>query len=94
MTITSVQTLLPARIASNATEKRTEKPPPKLYSVQDFPFKGYHPPQPEGYQQSKAHPDTSAIVIDNGKEFQRACDSSLLTDTMRRCPPRQGRLVF
>ncbi|KAI2714002.1 hypothetical protein CBS147332_2753 [Penicillium roqueforti] len=72
MTITSVHTLLPARIASNASEKRTEKPPPKLYTVQDFPFKGYHPPQPEGYQQSKAHPDTSAIVIDNGSHLVKA----------------------
>jgi hypothetical protein len=82
MTITSVQRLLPARIAANATEQRTEKPPPRLHGVQDFPFKGYHPPQPEGYQQSQAHPDTSAIVIDNGKEFQIICDSTLLTNVV------------
>ncbi|CAI7617117.1 unnamed protein product [Penicillium glandicola] len=72
MTITSVRSLLPARIASNATEKRTEKPPPQLHGVQDFPFKGYHPPQPEGYQQSRTHPDTSAIVIDNGSHLVKA----------------------
>jgi actin-related protein 5 len=66
MTITSVQTLLPGRYSVNVTEKRTEKPPPQTHSVRDYPFKGYQPPQPDGYEQSKAHPDTSAIVIDNG----------------------------
>lgn len=66
MTITSIQTLLPGRYSVNVTEKRTEKPPPQTYTVQDYPFKGYQPPQPDGYERSKAHPDTSAIVIDNG----------------------------
>ena len=66
MTITSVQTLLPGRFEINATEKRAAKPPPQVYGVADFPFKGYHPPQPEGYEQSRSNPDTSAIVIDNG----------------------------
>ncbi|KAJ5467935.1 hypothetical protein N7475_005687 [Penicillium sp. IBT 31633x] len=72
MTITSIKSLLPGRIASNSTENRTEKPPPQLHGVQDFPFKGYHPPQPEGYRQSQAHPDTSAIVIDNGAHLVKA----------------------
>lgn len=67
MTVTSVQTILPGRYAINATEKRAEKPPPQTYGVQDFPFKGYQPPQPDGFEQSRARPDTSAIVIDNGK---------------------------
>jgi hypothetical protein len=93
MTITSVHTLLPARVASNATEKRAEKPPPQLHGVQDFPFKGYHPPQPEGYQQSKAHPDTSAIVIDNGKAFQIFCDSTLLTNVVYAQAPISSKLV-
>lgn len=66
MTITSVHTLLPSRFSAAVTEKRAEKPPPKTYTVQDFPFKGYNPPQADGYERSKAHPDTSAIVIDNG----------------------------
>lgn len=87
MTITSVHTLLPARVASNATEKRTEKPLPQLHGVRDFPFKGYHAPQPEGYQQSKAHPDTSAIVIDNGKAFQIFCGSTLLTNAVHAQAP-------
>lgn len=66
MTITSVQTLLPGRYSVNVAERRAEKPPPPTYTVTDYPFKGYQPPQPDGYQRSKAHPDTSAIVIDNG----------------------------
>ncbi|KAJ5618811.1 hypothetical protein N7510_002795 [Penicillium lagena] len=72
MTITSVQTLLPGRFDINATEKRTPKPPPQVYGVVDFPFKGYNPPQPEGYEQSRSHPDTSAIVIDNGSSTMKA----------------------
>ncbi|CEJ61613.1 Putative Chromatin remodeling complex subunit Arp5 [Penicillium brasilianum] len=72
MTITSIQTLLPGRYSVNVTEKRTEKPPPQTYTVQDYPFKGYQPPQPDGYERSKAHPDTSAIVIDNGSHLVKA----------------------
>lgn len=93
MTITSVHTLLPARIASNATEKRTQKPPPQLHGVQDFPFKGYHPSQPEGYQQSQAHPDTSAIVIDNGKELHIVCDSTMLIHMVYAQAPTSSRPV-
>ncbi|KAJ6112413.1 hypothetical protein N7512_007737 [Penicillium capsulatum] len=72
MTITSVQTVQSGRYSINATEKRAEKPPPQLYHAQDFPFKGYQPPQPDGFQQSRAHPDTSAIVIDNGSHLVKA----------------------
>ncbi|KAJ5985599.1 hypothetical protein N7499_008113 [Penicillium canescens] len=71
MTITAINNLLPARVTVNPTEKRSEKPPPQLHSVQEWPFKGYQPPQPEGYQQSHAHPD-SAIVIDNGSHLVKA----------------------
>ncbi|KAJ6091576.1 hypothetical protein N7467_003545 [Penicillium canescens] len=71
MTITAINNLLPARVTVNPTEKRSEKPPPQLHSVQEWPFKGYQPPQPEGYQQSRAHPD-SAIVIDNGSHLVKA----------------------
>lgn len=67
MTITSVQTVLPGRYAVNSSEKRVEKPPPEVYGVPDFPFKGYQPPQPDGFKQSQADPDASAIVIDNGQ---------------------------
>jgi actin-related protein 5 len=67
MAITSVQSVLPARVTVNASEQGAVKPPPKISNAQDFPFKGYQPPQPEGYEQSKSRPDSSAIVIDNGK---------------------------
>jgi hypothetical protein len=49
--------------------RNLDKPPPKVVPVQDPPFKGYQPPQPDGYEQSKASPDSSAIVIDNGWFF-------------------------
>lgn len=94
MTISSVQTLLPGRYAINATEKRTEKPPPKTYSVQEFPFKGYQPPQPDGFEQSRAHPDTSTIVIDNGKSFYRSRRRIETDSSLHRLPPCQSGLVF
>lgn len=64
MAITSIQPVLPTRFTINSTEKGATKPLPEPYNVQDHPFKGYHPPQPEGYEKSKS---TSAIVIDNGE---------------------------
>lgn len=90
MTITSVQSLLPGRIASNSAEKQTEKPPPQLHGITDFPFKGYHPPQPEGYQQSQAHPDTSAIVIDNGKSINTQTAGSPSELTANKCATCTG----
>lgn len=67
MTITSTQMISPGRQATNnGVERNVAKPPPKLYEVRDQSFKGYQPPQPDGYEQSKANPGSSAIVIDNG----------------------------
>lgn len=95
MTITSVQTILPTRFTSNSTEKPAAKPPPELYHAQDFPFKGYQAPQTDGFERSKAHPDTSAIVIDNGES---ALDQKFTwiyrLSLSIRCPSRQGRLVL
>ncbi|CRG88659.1 Actin-like protein arp5 [Talaromyces islandicus] len=71
MTITSRQIVLPSR-STSAGDKNTPKPPPKVFNARDFPFKGYQPPQPEGYQQSKASPSSSAIVIDNGSHTVKA----------------------
>lgn len=94
MTITSRQTVLPARAFSSA-DKNATKPPPKVFPVPEPPFKGYHPPQPDGYQQSKASPSSSAIVIDNGRFI---CYGTLygllhLAELSRRTY-RQGRMVF
>ncbi|KAL5691009.1 hypothetical protein EMGR_007344 [Emarellia grisea] len=72
MTITSVQTILPSRFAVTSTEKNAAKPPPKIYNVLDNPFKGYQPPQPDGYERSRSKPSTSAIVIDNGSSLLKA----------------------
>lgn len=41
-------------------------PQPTVYPAPDFPFRGWQPPQPEGYVQSANTPDDSAIVIDTG----------------------------
>ncbi|OJJ50711.1 hypothetical protein ASPZODRAFT_148150 [Penicilliopsis zonata CBS 506.65] len=72
MTITSVQTILPGRFAIDASDKAGPKPPPELYTVQDHPFKGFHPPQPEGYEESKSRSGNNAIVIDNGSHTVKA----------------------
>lgn len=72
MTIVSVQTIVPDRYSITPAEKAVSKPPPKVYPVQEAPFKGYQPPQPDGYERSKANPGASAIVIDNGK-FEASC---------------------
>ncbi|KIX04311.1 uncharacterized protein Z518_05178 [Rhinocladiella mackenziei CBS 650.93] len=62
------------------TERRLPTPPldgqqeskPQIYPAPDFPFKGWQPPQPEGYRQSAATPTESAIVIDNGASTVKA----------------------
>ncbi|OKL62032.1 hypothetical protein UA08_02181 [Talaromyces atroroseus] len=71
MAITS-ETIISSTRASSASNKDSAKPPPKIYNVQEYPFKGYHPPQPDGYQQSKSSPSSSAIVIDNGSHTIKA----------------------
>jgi actin-related protein 5 len=70
MTVTSEQRLVVSR-AANSLDRNAAKPPPKVFSVAESPFKGYQPPQPDGYQQSKASPSSSAIVIDNGRRTFR-----------------------
>lgn len=98
MAITSVQNVLPGRYAINSTEKNAAKPPPKIYNVQEPPFKGYHPPQPEGYEQSRSKADSTAIVIDNGAfndivHHVRTTEDNFLTTVLHRLQSGQGRLV-
>ncbi|ETI21366.1 hypothetical protein G647_07712 [Cladophialophora carrionii CBS 160.54] len=72
MTITST-----TRITA---ERRLPTPPPesqllsqpRIYAAPDFPFKGWQPPKPDGYQQSAGTPSESAIVIDNGASTVKA----------------------
>ncbi|KAI1942738.1 Nuclear actin-protein involved in chromatin remodeling [Ophidiomyces ophidiicola] len=72
MTILSVQAVPPYRVLQNIAEKREPKPPPKVFPVRDPPFKGFHPPEPDGYERSRALPYASAIVIDNGSNLVKA----------------------
>lgn len=65
MTIISERIITSTR-AGGSSHRDSPKPPPKIYNVKEYPFKGYQPPQPDGYEQSKASPSSSAIVIDNG----------------------------
>lgn len=67
MTITSIQTASRGQI-TNVADRNVPKPPPKVYEIHEQPFKGYQPPQLDGYEESKANPGSSAIVIDNGME--------------------------
>ncbi|KAH8689936.1 putative chromatin remodeling complex subunit [Talaromyces proteolyticus] len=71
MTITSQQIILPSR-STNGGDRNEAKPPPQILNAKDFPFKGYQPPQPDGYEQSRASPGSSAIVIDNGSHTVKA----------------------
>ncbi|PGG97942.1 hypothetical protein GX51_07054 [Blastomyces parvus] len=72
MTITSIRVLVAPRAAADISQKRDPKPPPKLYPIQEPPFKGYMPPQPDGYEQSRETASSSAIVIDNGSYLVKA----------------------
>ncbi|KAL2001026.1 hypothetical protein VTN02DRAFT_2339 [Thermoascus thermophilus] len=72
MTISSTQTILPTRSTTSSADKSAAKPPPTVYGLPEPPFKGYQPPQPDGYARSQANPTASAIVIDNGSHLVRA----------------------
>ncbi|EEP77952.1 conserved hypothetical protein [Uncinocarpus reesii 1704] len=78
MTISSIQIIPSSRTTLNVAEKREPKPPPKIFSAREPPFKGIQPPQPDGYERSRAFPSTSAIVIDNGTIPKRPTGSAVL----------------
>ncbi|KAL9106760.1 MAG: hypothetical protein Q9227_008259 [Pyrenula ochraceoflavens] len=65
MTISSVTSIASDR-RPPSPQGNPVHPPSRIYEPTDFPFKGYRAPQPDGYVQSAATPDESAIVIDNG----------------------------
>ena len=69
MTISSTRTLKTEQVAPEYFEANPPKQAPKVYAAAEPPFKGYHPPQPDGYRQSSANPTTTAIVIDNGESL-------------------------
>lgn len=71
MAITLVSRIIKERTLPTAPPG-AEATAPRLYPAPDFPFKGWQPPQPEGYQQSAANPSENAIVIDNGASTVKA----------------------
>ena len=67
MTIVNVQTVLHPRMPPTPPPENSQRPDLPVHPAPDFPFKGYLPSQPEGYQQSASNPSEHAIVIDNGQ---------------------------
>ena len=72
MTINSVQTIVTDRTVPIPPPNGAPPPPLRIHTAPDFPFKGWQPPQTEGYCQSAAAPSDSAIVIDNGASTIKA----------------------
>ncbi|KAM5434430.1 Actin-related protein 5 [Microsporum canis] len=72
MVISSTQRIAGPNEVLSIQERREAKPAPKIFNISEPPFKGFHPPQPDGYEQSKHSPGTSAIVIDNGSHTVKA----------------------
>ena len=67
MTITTVSLLTTERRLPSPPPDRPSQSQPRIHAAPDFPFKGWQPPKPDGYQQSADTRSESAIVIDNGK---------------------------
>lgn len=67
MTINSVRTLVTNRQFPSPPVDDSIQSSPRIYGAPDYPFKGWQPPQPEGYRQSAAAAHESALVIDNGR---------------------------
>ncbi|KAJ9494656.1 Nuclear actin-protein involved in chromatin remodeling [Exophiala xenobiotica] len=72
MTITSVSRITTERRLPTPPEDGQPDSQPRVHPAPDFPFRGWQPPQPEGYRQSAANPSENAIVIDNGASTIKA----------------------
>ncbi|KAI5292927.1 Nuclear actin-protein involved in chromatin remodeling [Ascosphaera atra] len=72
MPISSIRTIPTSRDSVDYSLRQQPKPDPKLYPVNDRPFNGPTPVNADGWEQSKASPDASAIVIDNGSHTLKA----------------------
>jgi actin-related protein 5 len=68
MTVTSIARLTSERRLPTPPPDGQEQLEPRLYPAPDYPFRGWQPAQPEGYQRSAAIPSESAIIIDNGQD--------------------------
>lgn len=65
MTIISVNRIVEERRFPTPPPDAVESTP-RIHPAPDYPFRGWQPPQPEGYKQSTATPSESAIILDNG----------------------------
>ncbi len=65
MTINTINRIVEERRFPTPPPDATESKP-RLYPAPDYPFRGWQPPQLEGYRQSVATPAESAIILDNG----------------------------
>ena len=90
MTITSTSRIVPERRLPTPPNDGVAQSQPRIFPAPDFPFKGWQPPQPDGYQSSAAAPAENAIVIDNGKDTcQCVRDPDLLTVRKAPAPSKQ-----
>src|SRR5690242_4367683 len=71
MTITNVNRIISERARPPPPPNGTY-PAPRIHPVPEYPFKGWQPPQPEGYQQSAGTAAESAIVLDSGASTLKA----------------------
>lgn len=93
MTINTVHRIIQERKLPSPPPSGAGLPPSKVYPAPDFPFKGWQPPQLDGYRQSAGTPTDSAIVIDNGMLSYTSASLAELTTHPRRVNP-QGRLLI
>ena len=64
MTITSSRYVEPILASKATNNKKSPKPPSRIWYAIEPPFKGYQPAPSEAYARAGAE---TAIVIDNGK---------------------------
>ncbi|KAI1615092.1 actin beta/gamma 1 [Exophiala viscosa] len=72
MTITTVSRITAERRLPTPPPDGQVRSQPRVYPAPDFPFKGWQPPQTDGYRQSAANPAENAIIIDNGASTVKA----------------------
>ncbi|KAL8729965.1 MAG: hypothetical protein Q9166_004410 [cf. Caloplaca sp. 2 TL-2023] len=69
MTVTSARYIDAGSSSEHSDIRLSPKPPPRVWTATEPPFKGYQAPPSDGYVQSSRN---TAIVIDNGASLLRA----------------------
>ncbi|KAL8954080.1 MAG: hypothetical protein Q9222_000093 [Ikaeria aurantiellina] len=69
MTITGARYVDTGSSLNRSDVRFSPKPPPRIWTAAESPFRGYQPPPVQGYAQSTSN---TAIVIDNGASLLRA----------------------